>query len=73
MDHIDVRDIPDPVAKALASVVEILRRELSTPREGPRPADSNGQANVGERLAKYARPGKVFGTLTREELYDDVA
>ncbi len=60
MQTIDVKDLPEPVAQAIAMIVH-------TPRE---------QLRADERQHPIHLPvwdGKPLGTLTREEIYDDVA
>jgi hypothetical protein len=60
METINVEGLPEPVARALAAMVQALREQLAKdqktePRELP------------------VWPGTVIGSLTREEIYDDVA
>jgi len=61
MHTIDVSDLPEPVARALAEQVEHLRRQLKArhPRGSRKP------------VAFVARKGTVYGKLTREEMYGD--
>jgi hypothetical protein len=60
MEQIDVHDLPEPVARAIQAMVEELRRQLG-------PAAPKKQ---GKELPRWE--GRVLGSLTREELYDDV-
>lgn len=61
MESIDVGGLPEPFVKAIAAMVECLRRQ---------PADSEkGPPTKPVRLSTW--PGKVLGQLTREEIYDD--
>ncbi len=59
MEHIDVRDLPEPIAQAIQAMVKILRQQLvqSAPRGKVRD------------LPRWE--GEVLGTLTRDEIYDD--
>ena len=59
MDRIDVHDLPEPVARAIQTMVEELRRQLSqaAPKKQPR------------ELPRWE--GQVLGNLTRDELYDE--
>ena len=58
MDTIDVRDLPEPMARAIAQTVEHLRAELKR-----HPDDAAPQKEVSWPLG-------VKGTLRREELYE---
>lgn len=63
MENIDVSDLPEPVARAIAQMVEELRRQLGKP-EAAR-AEQRG-------LVKLSLiDGAVIGTLSREEIYDE--
>jgi hypothetical protein len=62
MENINVSDLPEPVAQAIAKMVEELRRQLGKP----------------EAATQHAGPvklslidGAVIGTLSREEIYDE--
>jgi hypothetical protein len=60
METINVKDLPEPVAQAIAMIVDTLREQLRTD----------------ERKQPVHLPvwdGKPIGTLSREEMYDDVA
>ena len=60
MEQIDVRDLPEPVARAIQAMVEELRRQLV-------------QAAPKKQAKELPRwEGRVLGNLTRDELYDDV-
>ncbi len=60
MEHIDVADLPAPVARAIEAMVQALRQELRT--SGPKKETKD--------LPLWE--GHVIGNLTREEIYDDV-
>lgn len=60
MDQIDVRGLPEPVARAIQAMVEALRSQLVQPV--PRTA--------ARELPRWE--GQVQGNLTREEIYDDI-
>ncbi len=62
MDTIDVRGLPEPVARALEALAESMKRQLN-PEARQRTAD---------RVKLTTRPGKVLRPLTRAEIYDDV-
>ncbi len=59
MQSIDVSDLPEPIARALESMIQTLRQQLAHP--APR--------NASHDLPKWE--GKVLGKLTREEIYDE--
>ena len=67
MENINVRGLPEPVVRALESMVETLRRQMTSQPQ------KQGQAAVNGQLALPRWPGKVIGTLSREEIYDDAA
>jgi hypothetical protein len=69
MEYINVRGLPEPVARALERMVEALRRKVWTePSDSPQPVPGdNGGLHLDHRR------GQIIGRLTREELYDDVA
>ncbi len=60
MEHINVEGLPEPVARAAQAVVQALREQLAKEQK-KEPAE----------LPVW--PGTVIGSLTREEIYDDVA
>ncbi|MEX2140586.1 MAG: hypothetical protein WD894_15090 [Pirellulales bacterium] len=60
METIDVKGLPEPFARAVRAMVETLRQQLE-PEEKPR-----------RRVKLAARPGRIIGNLTREEIYEDV-
>jgi hypothetical protein len=66
MEYIDVRGVPEALARALQAMVDALRA-----RPAPAPANPSPQP-VGP-LTLDRRQGSVIGHLSREELYDDVA
>lgn len=57
---INVEGLPQPVTRALQSMVQTLRDQLHTVQK-PR--------QIGNLKTK---PGTVIGKLTRKEIYDDV-
>lgn len=60
MQTINVEDLPEPVARAIETVVRTMREQLH-PVEERRP-----------RVKLPVRSGHVLGQLTREEIYGDV-
>jgi hypothetical protein len=61
MKTIDVADLPEPVAEALAVIAQRVREQIqSPPPRSPR-----------KRVTLRARPGTVLAPLTREEIYED--
>jgi hypothetical protein len=59
MEHIDVHDLPQPVVRAIASMVDEIRRELGR--------------GTAQREAKELPlwDGQIIGSLSRDEIYDD--
>ena len=63
MQSIDVSDLPEPLARIIAQMVEELRRQLAQATAQP-PAS---------KVPELSRcDGTVIGTLSRKALYDDV-
>jgi hypothetical protein len=60
VESIDVKGLPEPVARAIEVMVQALRQQLAQDR-GKEPAE----------LPVWR--GTVIGSLTREEIYGDVA
>jgi len=60
MEHINVEGLPEPVARAVAAMVQALREELVKDQK-----KAPGELPVWR--------GTVIGLLTRDEIYDDVA
>jgi hypothetical protein len=60
MANINVEGLPKPGARAVQAMVQALREQLAH--------DQNKEAG---ELPVW--PGTVTGSLTREEIYDDVA
>jgi hypothetical protein len=64
MINIDVRDLPEPIARTIAVVVETIRRQIAKEKlddQGPgRPAI----------LPQW--PGQIIGDLRRAKIYDSV-
>jgi len=67
MENINVGGLPEPVVRALESMVETLRRQMTGQPVTTGPTTRNGQVV----LPRW--PGKIIGKLTREEIYDDAA
>ena len=62
MQSIDVRDLPEPLAKAIAAVVQTIRQQAA----GGRGSDASRQpANL------PVWRGRVIGELHRREIYND--
>lgn len=61
MDSIDVHDLPEPVARALAEQAEFLRKQFVEKKNGA----------VAKPIRFAERLGTVYGQLTREEIYAD--
>lgn len=61
MDNIDVHDLPESVARALAEQAEFLRKQFAKKKNG----GAASPIEFAERL------GTVYGQLTREEIYAD--
>ena len=60
MKTIDVGGLPEPIAEAVARMVDALREQyVNEPQKR-------------QKVKLITRPGKVYGRLTREEIYDDV-
>ena len=61
MQSIDVSDLPEKTARALSEQAEFLRRQLAAKKKGKH-----------KRHIEFAvRQGKVYGHLTRDEIYGD--
>jgi len=58
MEAINVKDLPEPVAQAIAAMVNTLREQLRT-----------GKKKQPVHLPVWE--GKPLGKLTRGEIYDD--
>ena len=59
MTTISLEGLPDPVVRSLEALVETVRREMRA-------------AQVQRHRVELPRwPGKVIGSLTREEIYED--
>ena len=61
MDAIDVRDLPEPLARAIETMVHLLREQL---RE-------NHQQR-GQRIEFLIKHGAVIGSVKREDIYGDI-
>ena len=59
METIDVKDIPEPIARGLEIVAEMARKLTDMKAEG------HNHVQLG------VRSGTVYGTLSRKELYGD--
>lgn len=62
METINVKDLPESVARAVAAMVDALRNQLPSRTQRPK-----------GRVELPVWPGTVHGTLSRKELYEDVA
>jgi len=62
MKTIDVEGLPEPVAQAVAAMVEALREEFRV----------GGQQTTRRKVELPSSPGKVLGSLSREEIYKDI-
>ena len=60
METINVEGLPQPIVHSLEAVVETVRQQLREPKE-PR-----------QHVALLTKRGTVLGSVTREEIYDDV-
>jgi hypothetical protein len=60
MDYINAEGLPELVARAVEVMVQALREQLA-----------EGQKKEPGELPVW--PGTVIGSLTREEIYDDIA
>jgi hypothetical protein len=58
--ELDVEGVPEPLVQAVKKMVETLREQF--------------RGNEGERppVELPVWPGKVIGSLTRDEIYEDV-
>jgi hypothetical protein len=65
MQNIDVRDLPEPVAKAMAAMVQSIRSQMPRHRIRKEPKTSRPAS-----LPKWR--GRVTEALHRREIYDDV-
>jgi len=64
VDAIDVSGLPEPLAQAIQKMIETLRAQF--PRNGqPAATPTPG------RVALPVWPGKVIGSLSREDIYGD--
>ncbi len=60
METIDVKDLPEPIARAIEEMINTLRQQFQPKKQQKQPA----------KLPVWE--GKPLGKLTREEIYDDV-
>jgi hypothetical protein len=63
MEHLNVEGLPEPIVRGLEAIVEIARK--LTGKKAPPPQR--------QRMKLATRKGTVYGNLTREEIYDDIA
>jgi hypothetical protein len=63
MEHLNVEGLPEPIVRGLEVIVDIARK--LTGRKSPLPRR--------QRIELGVRNGTVYGKLTREEIYDDIA
>ena len=60
MEKIDVRDLPEPLARAIDAMVQTLREQFRT-EETPR-----------RKVKLPVKHGNVIGSLKREDIYGDI-
>ncbi len=65
METLDVKGLPEPIVRGLEIVVQMARSLMEKP---PTITTTNSH----EHVQLGVRKGTVYGTLTREEIYDDV-
>jgi hypothetical protein len=63
MEHLNVEGLPEPILRGLEVILEIARKLAGKKTSPPRR----------ERIKLGVRKGTVYGKLTREEIYDDIA
>ena len=63
MEHLNVEGLPEPIVRGLEVIVEMARKLAGKKSSLPRR----------EHVTLGVRKGTVYGTLTREEIYDDIA
>ena len=63
MEHLNVEGLPEPIVRGLEVIVEMARKLAGQMSSVPRR----------ERVTFGVRKGTVYGKLTREEIYDDIA
>jgi hypothetical protein len=63
MEHLNVEGLPKPIVRGLEIIVEMARTLMGKKVPPPRR----------ERVKLGVRKGTVYGKLTREEIYDDIA
>ena len=63
MDNLNVEGLPEPIVRGLEVIVEMARKLMGKKASPPRR----------ERIKLGVRKGTVYGKLTREEIYDDIA
>ena len=59
METIDVKDLPEPIARGLEVVAEMARKLAGK------------SANGRNRVQLGVRDGTVYGTLSRKEIYEE--
>jgi hypothetical protein len=63
MEHLNIEGLPEPIVRGLEVIVEMARKLAGKNTPPPRR----------ERVKLGVRKGMVYGKLTREEIYDDIA
>ncbi len=63
MEHLNVEGLPEPIVRGLEVIVEMARKLAGKKVPPPRR----------KRVKLGVRKGTVYGKLTREEIYDDIA
>lgn len=63
MKHVNVEGLPEPIVRVLEVLVEMARKLSGTQAPAPRR----------EPVTLGVRKGTVYGQLSREDIYDDIA
>jgi hypothetical protein len=63
MKHVNVEGLPEPIVRVLEVIVEMARKLSGTRASSPRC----------EHVTLGVRKGTVYGQLSREAIYDDIA
>ena len=63
MQQVNVEGLPEPIVRVLKVIVEMARKLSGTQASSPRR----------EHVTLGVRQGTVYGQLSREDIYDDIA
>ncbi len=63
MKTINVEGLPEPIAQAMEAMARLLREQLKAVEK---------RDTKGKPIGLPTKSGKVVGTLSREEIYEDV-